>query len=76
ILTCHRRWQVYRGDSSDSKNLLFSVKKSKLVQFKTQLDVFLASNTAEHVCDFKIQGNYFERSCAIYHGNSGNIIAQ
>ncbi|MCL7021518.1 hypothetical protein MKW94_005520 [Papaver nudicaule] len=76
IFTCHRRWQVYRGDSSDSKNLLFSVKKSKLLQIKTKLHVFLASNTAEEVCDFKIKGSYYERSCVICHGDSKNIIAQ
>lgn len=76
ILTCHRRWQVYRGDSSDPKDLLFSVKKSKLLQFKTQLHVFLASNTSEEVCDFKIKGSWQERSCVIYHGDSKNIIGQ
>ncbi|KAI3841383.1 hypothetical protein MKX03_000010 [Papaver bracteatum] len=76
IVTCHRRWQVYRGDSSDSKDLLFSVKKSKLLQLKTSLNVFLASNTAEEACDFKIKGSFFERSCAIYAGDSNNIIAQ
>ncbi|KAI3849641.1 hypothetical protein MKW92_014118 [Papaver armeniacum] len=76
IVTCHRRWQVYRGDSSDSKDLLFSVKKSSLLQLKTSLHVFLASNTAEEACDFKIKGSFFERSCAIYAGDSNNIIAQ
>ncbi|MCL7021519.1 hypothetical protein MKW94_005521 [Papaver nudicaule] len=76
ILTCHRRWQVYRGDSADSKDLLFSVKKSSLLQLKTSLHVFLASNTSEEVCDFKIKGSYYERSCVIYVGNSNNIIGQ
>ncbi|CAK9144501.1 unnamed protein product [Ilex paraguariensis] len=76
IWTAHRRWQVLRGDSSDSKDLLFSVKKSSLIQFKTKLDVFLASNTKEDVCDFKIEGSWFERSCAIYAGDSSTIIAQ
>ncbi|KAA8517492.1 hypothetical protein F0562_017878 [Nyssa sinensis] len=76
ILTVHRRWQVFRGDSSDSKDLLFSVKKSSLIQFKTQLDVFLATNTKEEVCDFKVKGSWLERSCAIYAGDSPTIIAQ
>ncbi|KAI3861837.1 hypothetical protein MKW92_009652 [Papaver armeniacum] len=58
ILTCHRRWQVYRGDSSDSRDLLFSVKKSSLLQINTSLHVFLASNTSEAVCDFKIKGSF------------------
>ncbi|XP_020252353.1 protein LURP-one-related 10-like [Asparagus officinalis] len=76
ILSAHRRWQVFRGDSSDSKDQLFSVKKSSLLQFRTQLDVFLASNTSQRVCDFKIKGSYFERSCTIYLGDCNTIVAQ
>ena len=76
ILTAHRRWKVFRGDASDDKNLLFSVKKSSLIQFKTKLDVFLASNTKEDVCDFKIEGSWFERSCTVYAGDSSTIVAQ
>lgn len=76
ILSAHRRWQVFRGDSSDSKDHLFSVKKSSLLQFRTQLDVFLAANATESACDFKIKGSYFDRSCVIYLGNSDTIVAQ
>lgn len=76
ILTAHRRWEVYRGDSSNSKDLLFSAKKSSMLQFKTALDVFLAANTKEDVPDFKVKGSWFERSCTIYLGNSSTIIAQ
>ncbi|KAK4418868.1 protein LURP-one-related 15 [Sesamum alatum] len=76
LLSAHRRWQVFRGESTDAKDLLFSVKKSSLIQLKTKLDVFLAGNSREEVCDFKIEGSWFERSCVIYAGNSTNIIAQ
>ncbi|CAL5444228.1 unnamed protein product [Camellia sinensis] len=70
------RWQLFRGQSSDPKDLLFSVKKSSLIQFKTELDVFLAANTKEEVCDFKVKGSWLERSCAIHLGNTPTIIAQ
>ncbi|KAH7867247.1 hypothetical protein Vadar_030895 [Vaccinium darrowii] len=76
ILTAHRRWQVYRGDSTDEKDLLFSAKKSSLIQFKTELDVFLAANKKEDVCDFKVKGSWLERSCTIYLGDTSTIIAQ
>ncbi|KAL5714551.1 hypothetical protein ACHQM5_016495 [Ranunculus cassubicifolius] len=76
ILSAHRRWEVYRGDSSSDKDLLFTVRKSSMVQFKTHLDVFLASNTRESVCDFKIKGSWLERSCVVYLGESSNIVAQ
>ncbi|KAL3826181.1 hypothetical protein ACJIZ3_022210 [Penstemon smallii] len=76
LLSAHRRWEVFRGDSTDSKDLLFTVRKSSLLQLKTKLEVFLASNTKENVCDFKIEGSWLERSCVIYAGNSNGIIAQ
>ncbi|XP_020596762.1 protein LURP-one-related 15-like [Phalaenopsis equestris] len=75
-ISMHRRWQVFRGDSSNSSDLLFSVKKSGLLQFRTELDVFLASNTAESQCDFKIRGSFHERSCLIYLGDSTNVLAR
>nr|XP_027069133.1 protein LURP-one-related 10-like [Coffea arabica] len=76
ILTAHRRWKVFEEMLLMIKSLLFSVKKSSLIQFKTKLDVFLASNTKEDVCDFKIEGSWFERSCTVYAGDSSTIVAQ
>ncbi|OWM67075.1 protein LURP-one-related 15-like [Punica granatum] len=75
-LTAHRRWQVFRGESSDSEDLLFSAKKSSLIQYKTELDVFLAANTKEDVPNFKVEGSWLERSCTIYAGDSSMVIAQ
>jgi hypothetical protein len=72
----HHRWEVFRGDSSNASDLLFSVKKSSMIQLKTEMDVFLAGNTAHQVCDFKISGNYFDRSCAFYLGDSTTMVAQ
>uniref|UniRef100_A0A0E0LIP2 Protein LURP-one-related 15 n=1 Tax=Oryza punctata TaxID=4537 RepID=A0A0E0LIP2_ORYPU len=77
ILSMHNRWEVYRGDSAHSCDKLFTVKKSSMLQMmKTEMDIFLAGNTSEHVCDFKIKGSYFDRSSAFYLGNSNTIIAQ
>ncbi|KAK1284346.1 Protein LURP-one-related 15 [Acorus calamus] len=77
IMTVHDRWEAYRGESTNSSDLLFTAKKSSFIQLlKTQLDVFLASNTSENVCDFKVKGSFFERSCTICVGESNTIIAQ
>ncbi|EYU41983.1 hypothetical protein ABFS82_10G007600 [Erythranthe guttata] len=76
LMSAHRRWEVFRGESTDEKDMLFSVRKSSLFQMKTKLHVFMASNTSEDICDFRIEGNWFESKCAIYAGNSNNIIAQ
>ncbi|KAL6595120.1 hypothetical protein ACP70R_048223 [Stipagrostis hirtigluma subsp. patula] len=76
VFSMHNRWEVYRGDSTNSSDLLFTAKKTSIIQLKTEMDVFLAGNTAEQVCDFKIKGSYFERSCAFYLGNTNTMIAQ
>ncbi|KAJ6708404.1 hypothetical protein OIU85_028647 [Salix viminalis] len=75
IRTMHRRWEAFRGESKEEKDLLFTAKKSKLFQFKTQLDVFLPNNKGE-VPDFKVKGGYGESSCSILLGDSNTLLAQ
>lgn len=58
-MSAHDQWQVFRGESTELKDLIFSVKKSSVFQLKTKLDVFLANNTKEEVCDFKVKGSWF-----------------
>ncbi|XVE84384.1 hypothetical protein DITRI_Ditri17bG0008100 [Diplodiscus trichospermus] len=77
-MTAHDRWQVFRGDSSDSRDLIFSAKRSsiKMLQLNTKLKVFLANNTKEDVCDFKVEGSWSEDSCVIYAGDSSTVVAE
>jgi hypothetical protein len=37
---------VFRGDSSNASDLLFTVKRSTLLQLRTELEVFLAGNNS------------------------------
>lgn len=67
---------MFRGQSSDLKDLLFTAKTSSVIQLKTTLNVFLAHNTREEVCDFKVKGSWTDRSCVIYAGESSNVVAQ
>ncbi|KAK3227450.1 hypothetical protein Dsin_007312 [Dipteronia sinensis] len=76
IMSAHARWQVFRGESTNSKDLIFTAKRSSMFQLKTKLDVFLANNTKEDVCDFKVKGSWSERSCVVYAGESDAIVAQ
>ncbi|KAI7745089.1 hypothetical protein M8C21_017789 [Ambrosia artemisiifolia] len=83
ILTLHKkltsarkRWQCYRGDSTDPRDHVFSAKQVNRTQFKTSLDVFLASNRTQDVADFTVKGNWFEKRCTIYVGESTTIIAE
>lgn len=74
-ISMHHRWKVYRGDSDYDGDFLFTVKKSHMIQLKTELDVFLAGNTAELRCDFKVKASWLERSCTFYLGDSTTVIA-
>lgn len=74
ILTAHNRWNAYKRDSSDPKDLVFTAKASHLIELKTGVDVFLPNNTEEEKCDFKLKGSFSESYCTIYAGDS--IIAQ
>ncbi|CAK7343654.1 unnamed protein product [Dovyalis caffra] len=71
----HHRWKVFRGESNEKKDILFTAKKSKLFQFKTELDIFLANNTTK-VPDCKVKGGWRESSCSVYLGDSKAMIAQ
>ncbi|XP_068644644.1 protein LURP-one-related 15-like [Aristolochia californica] len=77
IMTAHGRWQAFRGESTNPKDLLFSAKRSSLTQnLSFDLDVFLASNRSEQKCDFKIKGDFFDRSCTVFLGDSAKAVAQ
>ncbi|TXG58924.1 hypothetical protein EZV62_016753 [Acer yangbiense] len=76
ILTAHDRWEVFRRDSTDYGDMIFSAKKSSIIQLKTELDVYLANNINEQVSDFKVKGSWLEQSCTIYAGESNRIFAQ
>ncbi|XP_027927748.1 protein LURP-one-related 15-like [Vigna unguiculata] len=76
IMTMHRRCQVFRGESNDSSELLFSVKKSELLQSGVmRLDVFLANNKKESECDFRVNVVSGKRTCHVYAGESPTVVA-
>ncbi|KAK9154070.1 hypothetical protein Sjap_001550 [Stephania japonica] len=76
LLSTRDRWKVFKGDSKATEDLIFSVERSSTLQMKTNLNVFLASNTTEASCDFKIKGSWFDKSLTIYNGNTDTPIAQ
>ncbi|XP_010428507.1 PREDICTED: protein LURP-one-related 15-like [Camelina sativa] len=76
MVSMHDRWQVFRGGSTEPGDLLYTVKRSHMLQLKAKLDVFLAHNTEEKRCDFRVKGTWHERSCVVYAGESDTIVAQ
>eukprot|EP00249_Psilotum_nudum_P036048 c6230_g1_i1 orf=731-1315(+) len=73
LITMHHRWEVAAGEKLGKDNELFTVRKSKVVQLKTNLDVFLAGNSSD-TPDFYVKGNFFERTATVYQGDQ--VIAE
>ncbi|KAI4364350.1 hypothetical protein MLD38_020456 [Melastoma candidum] len=69
------RWNAYRGESSDEKDLLFTV-KLKSVFKSSKLDVFLVNNVGKDRPDFRVEMNWWRTSCVIYAGDSNSVVAQ
>ncbi|TVT97923.1 hypothetical protein EJB05_56794, partial [Eragrostis curvula] len=69
-------WYVFRGNSNNTKDLLFTARASSRRRPLTQigLDIFLAANEVQKVADFKIKGNCY-KSCYFDVGNSDTMIA-
>ncbi|XP_019186307.1 PREDICTED: protein LURP-one-related 15-like [Ipomoea nil] len=74
--TWRTRWKVYRGESKEEKDFIFSARTSSAFQFTTNLDVFLAGNTSEQVCDYKMKTSFAQSTCDIYVKPSSTLIAQ
>ncbi|XP_066385799.1 protein LURP-one-related 15-like [Miscanthus floridulus] len=71
------RWEVFRGDSTSRRNLLFAAVKSSAFQIRTKIYVFLAGNAAgEEAPDFVIRGSYCDGACTVCRGTSDAAIAQ
>lgn len=76
-MTLHNRWQVFKGGSTEECDMLYTVKRSSMIQRTTKLEVFLGQNNEEKTCDFRVKGtNWLERSCVVYAGVSDVIVAQ
>ncbi|KAL6636672.1 hypothetical protein ACP70R_024244 [Stipagrostis hirtigluma subsp. patula] len=70
------RWEVFRGDSTSQRNLLFAVARSSAFQVRTKIYVFLAGNAGEQAPDFVIRGSYYDGACTVSPGNSDTAIGQ
>ena len=76
-MSVHDRWKVYRGDSVEESDLIFSVKRTSIVQLRTKLQVFLANNTKEDACDFRVEADFSDNiSCVVYVGQSSSKVAK
>ncbi|KAK1437163.1 hypothetical protein QVD17_02949 [Tagetes erecta] len=77
MLRFENRWLALRGDSSSSKDIIFNINQSSLIQVKSSLNVFLGNNDkVRGIYDFKVKGGWFDQSCTIYARDGTTIIAK
>lgn len=66
LITMHDTWEILAGDGD---HVVATCKKSSLVQFKTAMDVMLASSTTgKHTPDYQVKGDFFDRNITIFRG--------
>ncbi|KAB5561767.1 hypothetical protein DKX38_006724 [Salix brachista] len=70
VVSVYRRWEAFRGESKEDKDLLFTAKKSKLFQYKTGLDIFLP-NSKGGGPDFKMHRKHSLKSKVLETDNFG-----
>ncbi|XP_020085382.1 protein LURP-one-related 10-like [Ananas comosus] len=75
MMNLNEEWHVFRGNSFDPRDLLFTVQRTAAVQIKTDLNVFLATNMRKDAFDFKVEGSYYMGSCKISSSDS-SVIAE
>ncbi|CAM0877268.1 unnamed protein product [Alopecurus aequalis] len=77
-LVMNKRWKVFRGDSTNRRDLLFTVLKPSVIplRWSTRVSVFLASNDAEQAPDFRVTGSYHDGACSVSLGDSNTVIAK
>ncbi|KAK7340004.1 hypothetical protein VNO77_20695 [Canavalia gladiata] len=75
LLAANDKWEAFRGESRESRDLIFVRERSSLFQLRTELNVFLANNNTE-VCDFKVKATWFGHSWDVYIGDSDILVAQ
>ncbi|KAL3693073.1 hypothetical protein R1sor_006724 [Riccia sorocarpa] len=70
VLTMHDSWEA--TSETDHDKMLFTMKKSNLLQLKPSFNVFLGLNTSKP--DFTLKGDFFQFNYTVYHHDM--IVAQ
>ncbi|KAJ0249481.1 Protein LURP-one-related 9 [Hirschfeldia incana] len=81
IVTIRYTWEVYKGESTESGDLLFSVREPNLLSFKTSLDVSLppqqpSTDTSSIEPDFRTSGRYIGSSFKLFEPIHNTLLAE
>ncbi|CAA7041442.1 unnamed protein product [Microthlaspi erraticum] len=83
LVTMRYKWEVYKGESIESEDLLFSVREPNLFSFKTSLDVSLPPQQASITTDvssiepdFRTSGRYIGSSFKLFEPIHNTLLAE
>ncbi|CAH8283493.1 unnamed protein product [Eruca vesicaria subsp. sativa] len=81
IITMRYKWEVYKGESTESEDLLFSVREPNLFSFKTSLDVSLppqqpSTDISSIEPDFRTSGRYIGSSFKLFEPIHNTLLAE
>lgn len=68
LVSINHKWEAFRGEKTDPARMLFSARTSSVLQLKTSVNVYMPYNTEEEQWNFKVKGDYLERSSVFYYG--------
>ncbi|MFS7926461.1 putative tubby-like protein [Helianthus anomalus] len=74
-LGMHSTWNVFRGESKESSDMIFTTHTENMIQFKTNVRVMLANKTSNNDgCDLRIKGSWSKGNCTISMGDSSTVM--
>lgn len=81
IVTMRYKWEVFKGESTESDDLLFSVREPNLFSFKTSLDVSLppqqpSTDSSSIEPDFRTSGSYIGSSFKLFEPVHNTLLAE
>ncbi|KAF8098852.1 hypothetical protein N665_0257s0062 [Sinapis alba] len=82
IVTMKYKWEVYKGESTESEDLLFSVREPNLFSFRTSLDVSLplqlqhSTDISSIEPDFRTYGRYIGSSFKLFEPIHNTLLAE
>lgn len=82
IVTMRYKWEVYKGESTESEDLLFSVTEPNLFSIRTSLDVSLPTQqpstdiSSTIKPDFRTYGRYIGSSFKLFEPIHNTLLAE
>ncbi|CAH2054117.1 unnamed protein product [Thlaspi arvense] len=81
IVKMRYKWEVYKGETTESEDLLFSVREPNMFSFKTSLDVSLppqqsSTDITSLEPDFRTYGRYIGSSFKLFEPIHNTLLAE